>query len=314
MSLSQSDWPKRITLSAAVIVGVLGIAALVAWHLHLTALLQVLPTVVPIERMTSLGLLLMGFALFAVVSGHRGVTVICTLVVLLQAILVCLEYVLNISFGIDQLLGRDYINVQTSNLGRMSPVTALCFIASCIAVLAIAKPVLFRYGVAVCGIVASVLIAVSTVNSLGIALGHSGTYGWSQFSRMSLHASIGFAFISVGLLAWAWRETPQKNVAPDWLPWGIGLGLAAAALGLYQALTLTENQEIERSLLYGIIFAGGLVAAFLVAVAAAQAVRSRRQKDVLDRMVQGAPDAVLLIDRRGRIWFRKSADRSYVWL
>jgi hypothetical protein len=70
--------------------------------------------------MTALGFVLMSAALFAAVRRHQGVTVICALVVLAQAILVCLEYALNISFGIDQLLGVDYINVHTSHLGRIS--------------------------------------------------------------------------------------------------------------------------------------------------------------------------------------------------
>jgi len=304
----RSDWPKRIRLCAAVIVAVLGITALFGWHFHITALVQILPTLVPSQRMTAVGFVLMGAALFAGTRGHRVATVICTLVVLVQAILVCLEYALNISFGMDELLGHDYINIQTSHLGRMSPVTALCFLVSCVAVLAVAKPALFRYGAAVCGILASVLIAVSTVNGLGILLGYPGTYGWSHLTRMSLHASLGFAFISAGLLAWAWQETPQRNVVPDWVPWGVGLGLAAGAFGVYQALMLTRYQEGKRSLLYGIILAGGLVASLLIALAAEQAVRGRRQrseleagKDVLDRMVESAPDALLLIDRRGRV-------------
>src|SRR5215469_1099166 len=152
MSFWRSDWPKRVTLSAAVIVGVFGITTLVGWHLHLTVLVQILPTLVPTQRMTALSFVLIGAALVAAVRGHRRVTVFCAVVVLIQAIFVCLEYVLNISFGIDQLLGIDYINVHTSHLGRMSPVTALCFLCRCVAVLASAKPVLFRHGAAVCGI------------------------------------------------------------------------------------------------------------------------------------------------------------------
>ena len=199
MWLWRSDWPKRVALSAALIVGLLGITALVGWHFHIRALVQILPTLVPTQRMTALGFVLMGAALFAAARDHREVAFICTLVVLVQTVLVCLEYALHISFGIDQLLGQDYINFQTSHLGRMSPVTALCFLGSCVAVLAIAKPVLFRYGAAVCGILASVLIAISTVNVLGIWLRHGGTFGWSHLTRMSLHTSAGFAFLGVGL-------------------------------------------------------------------------------------------------------------------
>jgi hypothetical protein len=106
MNVWRSDWPKRVALSAALIVGLLGITALVGWHFHIRALVQILPTLVPTQRMTALGFVLMGAALFAAARDHRGVAVICTLIVLVQAVLVCLEYAVHISFGIDQLLGK----------------------------------------------------------------------------------------------------------------------------------------------------------------------------------------------------------------
>lgn len=306
MGFGDLNWPKRVTLSAALIVVMLGVTALVGWHFHYIALFEILPTLVPTQRMTAVGFVLMGAALFAAVRGQRAVTTICTLVVLVQAILVCLEYSLNISFGIDQLLGPDYINMHTSNLGRMSPVTALCFLGSCAALLAIAKPALFRYAAAACGILASVLSAVSIVSALGILLGHPRAYGWTHLTRMSLHTSAGFAFLGIGLLAWAWQNRLRRSGAPDWLPLSIGIGLAAGALGVYQALI--KHQESDMPRLSRMILAGGVVGAFLVAVVTAQAVRARRRsrelqedKDLLERVLEASPDALLLIDRRGRI-------------
>src|SRR5215472_2149932 len=90
---------------------VLGTAVLVAWHVHFIPLIQVLPGRTPTHRMTALGLLLGGMGL------------------------VLAEYVLGANFGIDELPGRDYLNVLTSNRGRMSPVSALCYLAVGLALL-----------------------------------------------------------------------------------------------------------------------------------------------------------------------------------
>ena len=306
MSSLRSNYTKPVSLSLGVIVSALGAAALVGWHFHLTVLFQILPTLVPTQRMTAVGFVLIGAALFAGVRGYRALSVICALVVLVVATLVCLEYALNISLGIDRALGPDYINVHTSNLGRMSPVTALCFLCSCVAVLAIARPWRFRYASAVCGILASVLIAISTVSVLGYLLGHWETYGWSHLTRMSLHTSAVFVLIGVGLLSWAWGERPQKNSTPNWLPLSMGLGLGAGVLGVYQALI--THRESDVPLLSAIVLWGGIVGSSLVAVAVAQALQAQKHnrelqegKDALERVFQAPPDTLLLTDPQGNI-------------
>ena len=317
MSSLRSNYAERVSLSLGLVVCALGTAALVGWRLHLTALFQILPTLVPTQRMTALGFVLIGGALFAGVRGHRTLSMICALVVLVAATLVCLEYALNIPLGIDQVLGPDYINVHTSSLGRMSPITALCFLCSCIAVLAITSPGQLRYASAVCGILASVLIAISTVSVLGYLLGHWETYGWSHLTRMSLHTSIVFVLVGVGLLSWAWRERPQKNSTPDWLPLSMGLGLGAGVLGVYQALI--THRESDVPLLSGIVLWGGIVGSSLVAIAVAQALQARKHnrelqegKDALERVFQAPPDTLLLTDPQGKILrVNKQVERTF---
>lgn len=303
---SRSIWAKRVTLFMGVTVGILGLTVLGGWHLHLVSLIQVLPTLAPMQRMAALGFVMIGAALVSAAMGHRVLTVVCTLIVGIESILVCLEYALDISLGVDQLMGPDYINVHTSNLGRMSPVTALCFIGSCAAVLAIANSGLRRPASAMGGILASVLVAVGTVSVLGYLLGHTETYGWSHLTRMALHTSAGFVLIGFALLAWAWQESPMKKDVPDWLPLSIGLGLAAGVLGVWQGLM--AHQESDVPLLSGIILVGGLLGSFLVAIAIAQTLQARRRsrqlqesKDVLEHVFEAPLDALMLIDRQGRV-------------
>ena len=75
---------------------------------------------------------------------------------------------------------------------------------------------------------------------------------------------------------------------------------------MHQALI--RHQETDIPLLSGLVLGGGLVGAFLVALATAQAARARRfsrknqeGKDLLQRVLGAPPDVLLLIDRDGRI-------------
>jgi PAS domain S-box-containing protein len=282
------DWTKRVMLAAGAVVSVLSVAVLVAWRVHSIPLIQVLPTLTPMQRMTAVGLLLSSVALILATMGHRRAALICALLVLVEATLIGLEYVLNTSFGIDQLLGPDYINVHASHLGRMSPLTVLCFLGGGMALLVMSSQRLTHRGSAIGGILASMLIAVGTVNCLGYLLTHTDAYGWRQLARMGIHVSGSFVLLGVGLLAWAWQQSHVKKGAPEWLPFGIGLGLALGAVGVWQALMVHKESDMPR--LSGIILAGGLVGSSLVAVAVALAIQARRHsrelqkgKDVLER-------------------------------
>jgi PAS domain S-box-containing protein len=170
----------------------------------------------------------------------------------------------------------------------MSPLTVLCFLGGGMALLVMSSQRLTHRGSAIGGILASMLIAVGTVNCLGYLLTHTDAYGWRQLARMGIHVSGSFVLLGVGLLAWAWQQSHVKKGAPEWLPFGIGLGLALGALGVWQALMVHKESDMPR--LSGIILAGGLVGSSLVAVAVALAIQARRHsrelqkgKDVLER-------------------------------
>lgn len=270
-----SNWAKRVTQAAGLSVSALAVAVLVGWYIHFVPLIQVLPALAPMQRMTAVGFLLSGIALVLLSTGRKRAAGVCGLAVFVLASAVCLEYALDADFGIDQLLGRDYINVRTSNPGRTSPVTALCLIGGSVALLVTASRRLARFASGIVGILASMLMTVGTVSVLGYLLGHTGTYGWGHFTRMALHSSAAFALLGAGLLAWAWQESRARQGAPEWLPLSIGLGLAAGVLGVWQALIAHEEGDLP--LLSGIILAGGLLGALLVAIAVAQAQKARQR-------------------------------------
>ncbi|HSK43570.1 MAG TPA: PAS domain S-box protein [Candidatus Binatia bacterium] len=303
---SPSEWTKRVMMAAGLMVVALSVAVLVGWYIHFIPLIQVIPTQTPTHRMTALAYLLSGCALILTALCRKRATGFLALIVFILAVAVCLEYVLGADFGLDELLGRDYLGVRTSNPGRMSPMSAICFIGTSLALFAASSRLSARLASAIVGFVATVLIAVGAVSVLSDVLLHREVYGWGRFTRMSLQTSISFTLLGAGLIAWAWQQSRARKGAPEWLPLSIGLGLAAGALGVWQALMVHERSQLP--LLSGIILAGGLLGALLVAVAVAQTQQARRHsweaqesKLIMERLFEASPDALLLTDLDGRI-------------
>lgn len=201
---SRSDWTKHAMQAAGFSVAALAIAVLIGWNVRFVPLIQVLPNLAPMQRMTAVGFLLSGFALIFAAGERKRATVTSGLMVFTLALLVCLEYALGADLGIDQLLGRDYINVKTSNPGRMSPVTALCFLGTSLALISGASQRLARYGARIAGMLASTLMAVGTVSLLGYLLGHTRDlwvvtlqpHGTAHFGRFC-HAWRGAYFLGL---------------------------------------------------------------------------------------------------------------------
>jgi len=263
MLLLHTNWPRRISLVAGTLSGILGLAVLVGWRMGYLPLIQVFPSVAaPMQRMTALGFLLSGVALVLAALGHRRTAAGLQLFVFGMSVLVMLEYILKINLGIDELLGPGYVMMQTSHRGRMSPVTAACFFAFSAATLTVWSSSFSRRTSALRGIVGCVLAVIGGVSVLGFFIGHTEAYGWGQFTRVAPHTAVGFMVIGLGLVALSWAERSKPGL-PDWIPVGAVLAVAAGVLGLWQALILHEESKFV--LFSWILLAGGFVVAILSA-------------------------------------------------
>src|SRR5689334_5845091 len=302
-SLRQNGLNLAVT-TAGVGVCALGTVILIAWQVHARAVLQILPTLAPMTRMTALSFLLSGIALLLLNTGHKHSAALLTILTLLLPILVCLEYAFGISFGIDQLLGPDDI----SNLlpGRMSQPSALCFIGAGLAVIAATSQTVLESALTIVGVLASTITAVGTVSVLSYLLVGTQAYNWRQSSHMALHTAAGFTALGFGLMAWAWKERPEQQESPEWLPLSLGLSLAAAAFGAWQALTAHTAGKMP--LISAVILAGGILSALLVAIAVFQAQQARkRSREVetgsamLQQLFEAAPEGLIMTDPQGNI-------------
>src|SRR5215469_3212796 len=149
----RTDWPRYLALRIGVAVSAFAVAVLVAWHVHYIPLIQVAPGQPPLTRQGALGQLLLGAALACLAVGRRRAAAVSAMAACLLAVVVGLEYFFDRDLGLDELLGAGYIREGAEPAGRISPVAAITYFASSVALLAMATRRPSHYASAIAGII-----------------------------------------------------------------------------------------------------------------------------------------------------------------
>jgi PAS domain S-box-containing protein len=298
----QSIWPQRTAQLTGVILLLLGLTVLVGWFLHSIPLIQILPSLAPMQRTTALSFALCGLALCFLAGGRRGAAAACAALPLLMAVLVSLEYLFDINLGIDQLLGPGYITVLAPYPGRMSQITMVCILFAALALIFAAFRRLAAYTSAALGLIGSTIMTIGLVSILSHIIAQKEVYIWGHILQVALHTRAAFILLGVGLLAVAWKENPRAPFFPAWLPLSAGLAVSLCVLGLWQAFILNENRTVaafSMSLLVG----GMVIAAlFSLTVYLAQTAFNRNLELLVFRMAfENSFDGILLTSLDGSI-------------
>lgn len=227
--------PGRLPALLGIAAAVLGAVVLIGWWTRQRTVVQVLPTLAPMQFNTALGFCLAGSGLVLICRGrHRAAVMVSGLLIVLGA-LTLLQYVAGINLGIDELFVRGYIAVETSHPGRPSPKTAMCF---CLVGAALVTRATGVRSIVTASL-ASLTLGIGAVVLVSYSLGITGAYGWLSITRMALHTAAGFIFVSLGLLVHEWRRTPDR--IPSWLP--VPTALAALAFGVLLWMALDVQQS-----------------------------------------------------------------------
>ena len=243
-------WLPYLPRVVGVLVMMLGLAILIGWHARLPLLVQLHPTFAPMKYNTALCFLFSGTALLAIGSPkRRWLALLLGSIVAAVGLLTLLEYAFDLDLGIDQLLFQTYIVTQTSHPGRMSPVAALVFLLVGSASITAGALHRYRRGRWLTGMLASLVIALSSMALLGYVTGLTGTYGWGLLSRMALHTAFGFLALGVGLFCVAWlQEFVAEHRSPRWLPLSTTLAAVSATIVLWHALAVREQEQMGETL------------------------------------------------------------------
>ena len=260
---------------AAAFILALGTTVLIGWFTHNLVMVQLLAQLPPMTRNAAACFLLCGLALLVVVrGGPRWLAGGSAGIAGGVGLLTFAEYVFHVNAGIDELLGPSYIGLKQSSPGRMAPVSALCFAVVGITMLMAARSQSKRTALVV-GLNGSIVAAVGIATSLAFALGSSDAFAWGTFTSVAVHTAIGLFVLGLGLVALAWQVEADPSGTPRWLPISVAMGVATAAVGLWQALIAEGSAPF--SMIPAVTVGGGFVLAAILGSTVHLAQRARSQ-------------------------------------
>lgn len=197
------DFGRQAIFASSGISIVVGAAVLVGWVLDVAAIKSVLPGLPPMKANAALGFILLGVAIF----GHRRkrlprivwISYAAAGCLMLLAAATIAEHVLNVNFGIDELLFRDHMATPSRLVqpGRMSPLAAANFFLLGAALIQNR----FRSSVALWCQQLCILspLLVSARALVGLLYGVPMLYQLHK-APMALHTIITFLVVCIGLL------------------------------------------------------------------------------------------------------------------
>jgi PAS domain S-box-containing protein len=197
----------------------MGIVVSIAWFAQWPVVIQLLPGFPPMKLNTALGLMSCGLGLLALASSRSTIAALFGLLVAVLGALTLGEYAFDQSFGIDQLFVTDFVTVATGALGRMSPLSASCFVFLGMALVFTYHAEKSKRQLACTAMLSCIVATIVTVALLGYPFGIDTASGWGSYTRMAIHTAITFLILSVGLMSWALRSANRMQFDfTRWLP------------------------------------------------------------------------------------------------
>jgi sensor domain CHASE-containing protein len=246
-------WLRKLVDAIGGACAFLALAVIAGWLLRAPVLIQLYPNLAPMQFNTALCILLGGAALIIWSWGRApGAIPVLGGIIALVGCLTLGEYASQRNLGIDQLLFRCYIMTETSSPGRMSPVSAFCFVLTGSALLCLTRRARGGWRPMAIASAAAVMISISSVAILGYIYGLPGTYGWGQLTRIAVHTAVAFALFGWALLLIAWNIALRPGErSPRWLPIPLALGAVSGSIILSFALQSRQDDQIAQTVKAG---------------------------------------------------------------
>ena len=233
----ESILPRRLLLfsrAAAYFAITVGLTVITGWYAHWTAVIQITPSFPPMQFNTALGFVLCGSGSALLMSGRSRIASWLGGGAASLGLLTFFEYVFGKNFGIDQFFVRSGILTATFSPGRMSPLTAICFIFIGTA-LAISNAGRSKGRWTAMGLFTCIAATITCVAMIGYLFGIEIASGWGNYTRMAMHTAPTFFILSAGLLVWTWQQALRNDFSfIRWLP-------ASSAVTLMAMIAITSS-------------------------------------------------------------------------
>jgi PAS domain S-box-containing protein len=223
----------------------MGMVVLLGWHTHTHSLIQIQFSFVPMQYNTALGFLFCGWGLIFLSYGENIFSGVLGGFSSAIGAITLIQYIFSINIGLDELFMEHYIQIKTSQPGRMAPNTALCFLLT-------GSALIINYKTSI----KNNLSTITSINTLGAIISGLGlvaltgylfdlesAYGWGELTRMAVHTSIGFIVLGGGLISYAMSNL-EKQVSPHF-PIFLAVGLLVVSISFWRVLNVEEHKNSE---------------------------------------------------------------------
>jgi signal transduction histidine kinase len=227
------------------------------------------------QRSTAICFAAAGIAVLGIALCKPRWTFISSAVMAALGAISLLEYLLHFSFGMDRVLGPSYIAPITHGPGRMSPVTALCFLVLAFG-LALSQTRRLTSRSPVLGITGLLVAAVGAACCISMVWGNGHAFFFGTLTRVALLAAAGFLALGIGLVALA-LDMIQAGLSELWAPIGAAFFLTTTRFGLIQAFSAKNQTPLSSAL----SFLAAILGAVVFGVFVHLALKTRLQRDAL---------------------------------
>jgi PAS domain S-box-containing protein len=193
-------------------------AILISWSERWTAVLQVAPGSPSTEYNAALCLILCSAGVALLPSRFGRFAIVAGGLVAIVGIATALEY-FSFPFGIDNLLVRDYIVPAVGAFpGRMSPLSADCFIILGICLIIAGAADNRQWALLLAGSLASVVAVIAAGQILGYSLGIQAVDDWGAYTRIAIRSAVAYLVLGAAILIWVWDAASRLNFKlSNWL-------------------------------------------------------------------------------------------------
>lgn len=239
----------------SLLVALMGFAVLVGWYTKQQFLIQIHHSFAPMQYNTALCFLLSGLGFFLLAKNKIITPAIFGFTVLAFGLLTMLEYVFDIDIGIDQMFMDHYITTKTSHIGRMAPNTAMCFMLMGLALLLGSLLTNQQVRKNSLRFVAAITAVLGGVTIGAYVLGLEENYGWTNLTRMALHASMGFLTLGVSIFFYTYdKKFFSKTISSNSQGFAVRVSLFASivlllfSFLLWEEVSKSENEYIKQKI------------------------------------------------------------------
>lgn len=201
---------------AGLLTSIISIIAIVGWITHRPTLIQLLPTLAPMQVNTAICLLYTSIAIFFL-KKHNGISAVFCYLILIIAVLTLIQYIFTIDTGIDFLLISKARVVGNIIPGRMSPNSALCFFLINIAIAVRQMKIRNEIIDYITFLLVFLVFIFGSLTVLGYIFDFTSTYSWIGGTAMAVHTGTAMILMSCALLAKMYANISRSEILKKYL-------------------------------------------------------------------------------------------------